>query len=177
MSQRCRTVPLLVALGLLIVTGCRTYGGYGVQEKTYEAMQSTVQTFESELERARADLKRLKDAASQRPALASVATRYEETISRHESLLAKQRRRLSRLSADSEPRTLHNAYGATLTERRIVRQKYQWVIREVQSVVQGARQTAARGAPPARQYTTTPVGFPESETSGRLTMAQALQGL
>lgn len=177
MSQQRCTVPLLVALGLLIVTGCRTYGGYGVQEKTYEAMQSTVQTFESELERARADLRRLEEAASQRQALASVVTRYEEIISRHESLLARQHQRLERLSAESDPRTLHNAYGATITERRNLRQKYQWAIKEVQSLVQGATQASAAAEPPARQYTSTPVGFPERETSGALTMAQALQGL
>lgn len=170
-----RVVLLTVGLSLLIFSGCRTYGGYGVQEKTYEAMQTTVQLFESDLERANADLNRLEEAAAQAEELQAVVDRYRHLIAEHESLLATQRHRLERLSPESDARTLHGAYGATVTERRMLRQKYQRATADVQAVVQGTTAAAAE-VPSARHYRVTPIGFPTDEP-GDLTMEQALHGL
>jgi len=53
---RTHCFPLYVALvGLLLFSGCRTYGGYDTKPKTYAALQKAVQSFETELTRSKTD--------------------------------------------------------------------------------------------------------------------------
>lgn len=171
-----RLVLLSVGLGLLIMSGCRTYGGYGVQEKTYEAMQTTIQSFESDLKKAEADLRRLEEAAAQDQGLESLVSRFRHLVEEHESFLTTQHERLERLSPESDPRTLHTAYGATVTERRMLEQRYQRIIANVQTAVQGTTATGSGESASERRYMVTPIGFPDDQQS-ELTMTKALRGL
>lgn len=167
--------PVLALAAVVLLGGCRTYGGYDTEPKTYQAMQKVVKTFEGELERAKTDLQMLEEAATERDTLHSLAKQFHDHVREHESFLHKQRQRVDRLSADASYRNLHNAYGATLTEQRLIQQKYQRVIRTVFAAVQD---TVFRSPSSERdrQYTILPVGFPIQEDGEMITMEQALRG-
>lgn len=170
-----RSVLVFALVGMLILGGCRSYGGYDTQPKTYQAMQRAVQSFENELNRAKADLRTLEEAATQADALQSLATQFKAHVDEHSTLLEMQRDRVRRLSPDATYRTLSRVYGATVTEQRMMQKKYQQVVRTVQATVQGPEVQ-----PPSiegdRKYTIRPVNFPTVGDDARLTMAQALRG-
>jgi DNA repair ATPase RecN len=165
-----------LALFGLTLSGCRTYGGYDSKPKTYQAMQKAVQTFEEEFDQAETDLRKLETAAVEIDTLQALAVQYRDLIDEHESLLQKQQDRIERLSSSSSYRNLHVAYGATVTEQRMVQQKYQRVTRTVRAVVQEAPVQEAR-VKSDRRYTVRPIGFPRAEEKRPLSMEQALQGL
>jgi hypothetical protein len=175
MSQARHSVPLFVLVTLLVLSGCRTYGGDGTEAKNFEAMQNAVQSFEDELSRAQADLHTLEEAAATSDTLEALAHRFQEHVDEHEELLATQEERIDRLSPDASYRTLQRAYGATVTEQQMMEQKYQRVVRTVQATVQdGDVETASSAS--TRRYTINPVNFPDAETDAELTMEGALQG-
>lgn len=173
---RSRHSVLLVAFVGLLLCGCRIYGGYDTEPKTYQAMQEAIQTFEDELSRAETDLQKLKTAAANADTLQSLAQQFHALLEEHKSLLQKQRDRVERLSPDASYRTLHNAYGATVSEQHLMQQNYQRVIRTVRATVQG---TAAPTSRPDRnrRYTIRPIGFPTPTNEKQLTMERALRGL
>lgn len=166
-----------VLAGFVLLSGCRMYGNgkYGTETKTYQSLQMAVDSFEKELNRATSDLHQLEDAAAQVEGLGGLAEQYHTFIEEHKSLLETQRERLERLSADSNYRNLHNAFGATVTEQRMMRQKYHRVIRSVSMTVQGQPLTTVRTGQ-TRQYTIRPIGFPTQRAQRALTMEQALRG-
>ena len=165
----------LAVLGLAL-SGCRTYGGYDSKPKTYRAIQKAVQTFGEEVDQAERDLRMLETAAVEIDTLQALAAQYRDLIDEHESLLQEQQDRVERLSPTSTYRNLHAAYGATVTEQRMMQQKYQRVTRTVQAVVQEAPVQEAR-VKGDRRYTVRPIGFPPAEEKEQLTMGQALRGL
>ena len=179
MHQARRSTLLFVLAALLVLSGCRTYGGYDTKAKNYEAMQNAVQAFEEELSRAQADFQTLEDAASadtlETDTLKALARQFQDHIDEHEELLKVQRERVDRLDADAAYRTLHRAYGAMVTEQRMMEQKYQRVIRTVQATVQDDEVEAA-SADSTRRYMIRPVDFPDPEADAELTMERALQG-
>lgn len=173
MHQVRHSVPLFFLVTLLVLSGCRTYGGYDTQAKNYEAMQNAVQSFEDDLNRAQADLQTLEEAATS-DTLEALARQFQDHVHEHEELLQTQQERVRRLSADASYRALQRAYGAMVTEQKMMEQKYQRVIRTVQATVQdGGVETASSAS--TRRYTITPVNFPDAETDAELTMEGALQ--
>jgi uncharacterized protein YukE len=174
---RSQSVLFLFAVAGLILGGCRTYGDeYDTKPKTYRAMQKAVETFADALDRAETDLQTLEAAASKADTLQPMAEHFESLHEEHDSLLQTQRDRIERLSPTSTYRNLHSAYGATVTEQRMMRQKYQRVLRTVYATVQDTTVQASRPKTD-RQYTVRPLGFPTSESEPELTMTQALRGL
>jgi outer membrane murein-binding lipoprotein Lpp len=176
MLQTHRSVLYAALAGLLLLSGCRTYGGYDTKPKTYAAMQKAVHSFEADLKRTRTDLQALEQAATEADTLQSLAEEFQSLVDEHNSLLETQRDRVERLGPDATYRNLHRAYGATVTEQRLMRQKYQRVIRTVHATVQD---TVAHEASSEtdRQYTIRPIGFPSSEDGKPLSMEEALRGL
>lgn len=172
MSQVRHSAPLVFLVTLLVLSGCRTYGGYDTQAKNYEALQNAVQSFEADLNRAQADLQTLEEAAST-DTLEALAGRLQDHIHEHEELLQTQKERLHRLSPETSYRALQRAYGATVKEQNMIEQNYQRVVRTVQATVQ---ETDAEPASSTRRYTIAPVNFPDSEDNTELTMERALQG-
>ncbi|MFB6099198.1 MAG: hypothetical protein ABEK84_08845, partial [Salinibacter sp.] len=134
------------------------------------------QSFENKLDSARADLHRLKKAAAQADTLHALVDQLRSYIEEHKSLLKKQHRRVERLSPESIYRNLHAAYGATVTERRLMTQKYRRLIRNVRAIVQGG---PVRTTPADRdqEYTIRPANFPRLDTTKRFTMERALRGV
>lgn len=176
MLQTHRSTLLLALAGLLILSGCRTYGGYDSKPKTYAAMQKAVQSFEGDLERAKTDLQKLERAATEVGTLQAQAEEFHSLVGEHESLLETQQDRVERLGPGATYRNLHQAYGATVTEQRLMRQKYQRVIRTVYATVQDTvlQETTPKAG---RRYTVRPIGFPSSEDGKQLSMQDALRGL
>lgn len=177
--MRSRSLVLCLALvGIALLSGCRTYGDneYGTKAKTYEALQQAVQSFEKELSRATSDLHQLEEAAAQEDTLHALAAQYQTFLEEHKSFLETQRQRIEGLSADASYRNLHSAYGATVTEQRMIQRKYQRVIRSVHRVVHGTRAASVEKSS-RRRYTIRPINFPAlGDSPQRLTMEQALQG-
>lgn len=171
-----RSTLSLVVAALLVLGGCRTYGGYDTKPKTYQALEKSVETFADELNRAETEGRTLADAATTSDSLQTLAEEYRSLLSEHESLLATQRARVERLSPSSGYRALHHAYGATVTEQRMMKQKYKRLTRSVRTTVQGA-QAAEATVKGERRYTIRPIGFPSVQDEGELTMKQALRGL
>lgn len=179
MPQARRSILLSVLAVLLVLSGCRTYGGYDTKAKNYEAMQNAVQSFEEALSRAQVDLQTLEEAATsdtlETDTLRGLARQLQEHIDEHKALLEAQHERVDRLDADAAYRTLQRAYGATVKEQRIMEQKYQHLIQTVQATVHEGEPEAA-ASESTRRYTIRPVDFPDLEADAELTMERALQG-
>jgi len=169
------TLSLIVA-ALLVLGGCRTYGGYDTKPKTYQALEKSVESFADELNRAETEGRALADAATTSDSLQALSEEYQALLSEHESLLETQRSRVERLSPSSGYRSLHHAYGATVTEQRMMEQKYERLTRTVRTTVRGA-QAAEATVKGERRYTVRPIGFPSVRDEGELTMERALRGL
>lgn len=167
---------LVTTVGPMLCIGCRTYGGHGSGPKTYEALQSAVQSFESDLDRGKADLRRLKRAASEADTLQRFVERYRSHIDEHRSLLETQRQRINRLSPEASYRSLHRAYGATLTEQRMMQNKYQHTIRNVQGVFRKNTEAGEETRKNERRYTIEPIGFPDLDAKQNLTLEEVLRG-
>lgn len=173
---RPRFTLLCFAMLGLVLSGCRTYGGYDSKPKTYQSMQKAVQSFEEEFTRAETDLQTLESAAADADTLQPLVRQFQNLFDEHESLLQKQRDRVERLSSSSTYRNLHTAYGATVTEQQMMQQKYQRLIRTVRTAVRDTTVQASRRKID-RRYTVRPIGFPPSEEGKQLSMEQALLGL
>lgn len=166
---------VLLALAGLLVSGCRTYGGYDSKPKMYQAMQRSVEGFADDLNRAEADFRILVDAAEESDTLQSLVDDYQAVMDAHKSLLEKQRHRVEQFSASSGYRTLHREYGATVTEQRMIEQNYRRVVRAARGSIQ---ETPLHSPGPTvdRQYTIRPANFPSLWDVERVTMEQALGG-
>lgn len=179
MSHVCRSFPIIALIGLLILGGCRTYGNekYETGPKTYEALQKTMTQLEQELGRAQSDLQRLESAAKAHPELQPMAERYRSYVASHEAALEGHREQAERLSTGSAYRTLHRAYGALVTDQRLLRKQYQRTTQEVWATV---RDTAIPRKPTRdrSRYVNTPVNFPRvRDRKQGATMAEALRAL
>jgi outer membrane murein-binding lipoprotein Lpp len=158
---------------LVLLAGCRTYGGRGTEAQTYEEMGAAVAELESDLESAQSDLQQLRAAAEQDSSLLSLVERYQDLVQIHESMISAQRERVDTLSADASYRTLHRTYGAMITDQTLLRTQYTRTVRQVYAAV---RDTTAPG-PPVRStstYSITPVDYPDPRRRAEGTMAAAL---
>lgn len=171
-----RWFPVLILAGLLFLVGCRTYGNekYETGPKTYDALQQTVTQLDQELGRAESALRRLEAAAESRSDLQPLAERYRSYVESHEAALEGHREKAEQLSADAAYRTLHRAYGAAVTDHRILQSQY---LRTTQKVWAVVRSTESPRKPirSRSEYVDTPVNFPEAYGEVQVTMAEALR--
>ena len=177
-SALVRSLPVVLALAALVVlSGCRTYGNeqYDNGPKMYDAMQGAVQQFDDALNRANVDLRKLEEAAQASDTLSTLANRFRDVVAQHDSILAKQRAQVDKLSGNSDYRTLHRVYGAMVTDQRLITLQYRRTIQQVQAAVQpSASDRPEPLAKAGRSYNIRPVGYP-SDREGRLTMDEALR--
>lgn len=150
-----------VLLLALTLTGCRTYGGdYGVREAMLSRIEQANQRFAESLERARGEREALQRAARSNPALTPLAARYAAVVARQEETVETHRMMAEGLTARSNIlftwvgpdayRTLHNTYGAIISDQRILQDRYDKVLRAVEQAVGGS--DAARTAPEEGRY-------------------------
>jgi hypothetical protein len=167
----------VVLVGMLLLTGCRTYGdeGYESESKIYAALRDGVQQMEQDLGRAQSDLRRLESAAESVDTLKALAARYQALISSHEAVLHKHKEQAEQLSGESAYRSLHRVYGALITDRQLLQDQYERTTRKVWATVQDT--TVPRVPVRLRStYNITPVQYP-GYSQPSISMAEALQGL
>ena len=170
------TAHFLVLAGLsalVLLAGCRTYGGRGTEAQTYEEMGAAVEELEADLGPAQSNLQQLRAAVEQDSSLGPLAERYNDLVQLHESMISAQRQRVDTLSAEVSYRTLHRSYGAMITDQKLLRTQYTRTVRQVYAAV---RDTTAPG-PEVRSpstYTITPVDYPDPRKPAEVTMSEAL---
>ncbi len=170
------TAHFLVLVGLsalVLLAGCRTYGGRGTEAQTYEEMEAAVNELETDLESAQSDLQQLRAAVEQDSSLVPLADRYNDLVRLHESLISAQRQRVDTLSAEASYRTLHRAYGAMITDQKLLRKQYTRTVRQVYAVVRDTSAPGPKVQSPS-SYTITPVDYPDPRREGEVSMTDAL---
>ncbi|MFP4228581.1 MAG: hypothetical protein ACLFTE_07115 [Salinivenus sp.] len=168
-----RSLFFAALAALVVLSGCRTYGGRGTEALTYEEMGVAVEELEADLDQAEMNLRQLRAAVEQEEALSPLADRYQELVQLHESMIAAQQEQVNSLSSDAAYRTLHRAYGAMITDQTLLRTQYTRTLRQVYAAT---RDTSAPG-PEVRDpstYTITPVDYPALQEQDEITMAEAL---
>lgn len=164
---------LLSVFALLLLVGCRTYGGYGTEEKTYANIQDAVQRFSEDLDRAKTDLQALQSAADTNEALQPYAERFASEVSRHEATLERHREVLDGLSPSSSYRDLHRQYGAMTTDQRMIRTFYERTIYNVFATVHD-EPLVQKVETNKSYYQVEPVDYYQLENRDELTMEEAL---
>ena len=167
--------PLLGILALMLVlTGCRTYGGYDSETRTYAQMQQANTQFANDLTRAEGELDALQNAASNNADLQPLAERYASTVETHRQTLETHEGIVERLSADTDYRTLNRNYGTLITEQRIVANHYRTITERVYATVTGG-DVPTRVVPEAASYTE-PYEYRQMRNQPRRSMSAALNG-
>lgn len=170
-SRTLRFLPLLL---LLVVTGCRTYGGYGTETVLHEQMQEANRQFSDDLQRAKADLATLKAAADTSEMLQPMVERFQNNIDEHTAVLDQHRQMTEDLAGSGNYRALHRAYGTITTDQRVMRKKYNRTVERVHAAVTGT--TVASGEPFNQSfYFVQPFEYTREQNARRLTMEQALR--
>lgn len=175
-------------VGLLVLVGCRTYGGYDSEARTYEEMQQMVEEFSQEFNQAEEDLHQLEEAASENDALQPLATQFHDLVEQHRVLVEEHRERVDGLSPESGYRDLSRTYRAMAKEQFTLTRHYHRLVRSVRATVQegtsGQPSFEEEDPYPPRAasrtesvYSIEPLGFPESRQEDSLTMEEALQAL
>lgn len=124
-SRRPSAHSLLAVIVLLTaLSGCRSYGGQGSEEATYQEIQRGHRAFEEVLVRKRAELRTLQQAASENERLADLAEQYAQMVQGHEALLAVHGEEIANLSPDSDYRDLNHAFGAMIAMHKTVQMQY-----------------------------------------------------
>jgi hypothetical protein len=170
-----RLAVVIPLLGFLLLTGCRTYGGYGSEEATYTQMQEANRRFSNQLERAKTDLETLRQAADTNEALQPLAQRFADMVHTHEELLGEHEEMVASMSADDSYRALHSAYGTLITEARLMRKQYNRVVNNVQATVRGTELHPEK-QPAQSAYYIAPLEYAQAENRQPLTMQDALRG-
>jgi hypothetical protein len=173
MSAVRRSLVLLPVLALVLLAGCRTYGGYGSEEATYNQIQQATRQYATELERAQGDLERLETEAESDTTLEPLVERFQNAVAEHEERLARYRSLANGLSADSGYRELHRVYGTITTEMRMTERRYARVVQRVYATRTGI--PADEPAPSRSGYFVEPVDYARTQNAEPLTMRQALQ--
>ncbi|PEN06672.1 hypothetical protein CRI93_08485 [Longimonas halophila] len=168
-------VPILGVLALmLLLTGCRTYGGYDTEARTYAQMQQANSQFADDLTRAEGELDALQNAASTNANLEPMAEHYADLVESHRETLETHQALVESLSADTGYRTLSRQYGRLVTEQRMLGQQYRSVTERVYAAVTGNPEPT-RMVPESESYTT-PYIYRRMENQPMRTMSAALNG-
>lgn len=167
--------PLLGVLALmLLLTGCRTYGGYDTEARTYAQMQQANSQFADDLTRAEGELDALQNAAASNASLQPIAEQYAAFVDEHRETLQTHQGLVESLSADTDYRTLSRQYGRMVTEQRMLAQNYRSLTERVYAVVTGNPEPT-RVVPESESYTT-PYIYRRMENQPMRTMSAALNG-
>ncbi len=129
--QLLRKLPVLLVV--LLVAGCRTYGGYDTEQASYDQILVINTQFKQDLERAKSQLDVLTRAASSDNELREAVDQYKELLAKHEEMIANHEEitaslkvktgALGRLSTSY--RDLNRALGAITTEQLGMQKRYE----------------------------------------------------
>ena len=154
------SVPALFIVTLVLLSGCRTYGGYGSEEASFAQLQTAVARYEAQAERMAGDRQALSDASATDPTLAPFAVRMADLVDAQSKSIAKARATLAEVSDGSSYRVLHRALGSVVSQQQIVDDAYGRLLIDIQ----GDRMTSLQREAPAR-YQVVPVYYARIEAS------------
>ncbi len=124
------SLPLLILA--LVTSGCRTYGGYGSEEASYEQIQESTEVFAREYDRAESDLPALKNLAASDEDMAPYVERYEALLAMHQEIIDRHAELAASLTVKTgfigqltpSYRNLNRALGSIASEQEGMREKY-----------------------------------------------------
>lgn len=147
----------MLILLVTLVTGCRTYGGYGSEEATLDEMAQAVATYQDLLAQSRAVLASLEQEAEANPNLAPFVEQFSAVVTGHAVILEEHELYLEDLAGSDDYRDVSRVFGALLAEQKLTRRQYSEVI---YSAMHSADSTAelvqAEVAPLGRYYVVPP---------------------
>ena len=78
---------VLASVLLVVLSGCRTYGGYDSEAALFGQIEESNKVFANDLEKAKGELQRLEQAAQRNSALSSFVTDYEMLLEKHSHMV------------------------------------------------------------------------------------------
>ena len=139
--------PMVGALivATFMLASCRTYGGHGTEQATYDEVAQVVATFEAELASARNELPALQQAAGSNAAIQPFIGQFEAMMATHAAMVDDHKERLAHLDVRTGPmghlsrsyRDLNQALGALVSERQEVKIGYEAIAIDVRSAMFG----------------------------------------
>ena len=159
---------------LVVLSGCRTYGGYGTTEEIPRQMQQAVQQFADELARAESDVQALSAAVAQNSALEPFESQYRDVIAKHEEFLEHHRAIAEQFQDGGDYRALNRNYGAIISEQRLIETRYNELHARIQRIVSGQPDRAVQQL--KSRYVVNPSYYGRVQNRG-LSMQEALRGL
>ena len=112
---------------LILLGGCRTYGGYGTEEATYAEIQKANVQFADALNRAQSEYRALETLARTNPALRPSAEHYAQLIAFHEALLLEHVAWAEQVDVD-DYRDVSRVLGAIVAEEQRLAERYGTII-------------------------------------------------
>jgi hypothetical protein len=147
MYGKCTHSPMVAALflSMFMLASCRTYGGHGTEQATYDKLIQVVTTFEEELASARNELPALEQAARSNAALQPYVSQFEAMVVSHAGMVEDHKERLAQLEVRTGPigrltrsyRNLNQALGAIVSEQRELKISYEALAMDVRRAVFG----------------------------------------
>lgn len=145
--------PLLLAL--IVLAGCRTYGGYGSEEATYVQIEKAVDWATQERARLSNDEMALREASERLPFLEDFAPRLELLSARLTADMDAWSKLAGGIDASAPYRDLNQALGAMIAERQRYEDQYRRLADDVAAVLDGSRV----GPPPEARYQVAPAFY------------------
>lgn len=142
------TVVLLLVLG-----GCRSYGGYGSEEANLEQIQQLNLTFTEQLTSIERSLEDLRQLAAAREDLQPHLERYEEAVQLHEEMVEEHAVFAERAEENrGDHRALHRLFRAIVVDHSRMRDHYDRLLQNLYG-------TASPDEAAARTVTTRDRGY------------------
>ncbi|NNE68887.1 MAG: hypothetical protein HKN29_00835 [Rhodothermales bacterium] len=144
---------LLLSLGVLVLlSGCRMYGGHGSEAATYAQIQEALERYEDRADRLQGDHDAVMAAAAGNAALASAAEATAALVNAQAETLEFHRATVASVSDGSSYRKLNRALGAMVTEQQRIEDQYRRIVAQVQNRPDLNRE-------PESRYTLVPSGL------------------
>lgn len=132
MFSRFHRMTSILCLMILLLSGCRTYGGYGTEEATFNQIQESNAVFANDLDKARGELTKLKQAAQQNTGLSPYVADYEMLLEKHSHLVEAHAKLASTLSVSTgfigqltpSYRNLNRALGSIAADQAAMKGGY-----------------------------------------------------
>ena len=140
--QTIRPLAIFLLAGF-VLTGCRTYGGYGSEEAAVAQIHQANERFAKELDRARSDAETLQTLASAHRNLTSYVEEYQRFVEKHAALLEAHRATYDRLKDGASYRAASRALGAVVSEQFLVHDGYRSVLEEMLGLRETLQKRAA----------------------------------
>jgi hypothetical protein len=141
--MRLRTASTVLTL-LVLLSGCRMYGGYGSEEAAYTEVQTSLERYEARVGRLSGDYSALTSAAATRPALAPLAPRMARLIERQMAVLEGHRATAASVTEASSHQQLRHALGSMISEQQVVEDEYGRLVADILGDASTSRDAASR---------------------------------